>query len=164
MKQIKLAFLSTILVIGIFACTSDDATDKVTTNIEISKQKNINDDILKVAEQMPRFPGCENEATEEEKDKCAKTKMLEYIYKNIEYPKEARENEIEGMVVIQFVVSEKGEITDVKIVRDVGGGCGLESEKVVKSMNDMPEKWTPGKQDGQNVKVLYTLPVKFKLE
>lgn len=122
------------------------------------------EEIFKVVEQMPRFPGCEDKGTDKEKEDCAKKKMLEYIYKNLKYPAIARENGIEGQVVLQFVVDKNGSITDTKILRDISGGCGEAAEKVVKSMNDMGSKWIPGKQRGRPVKVLYTLPVKFKLE
>jgi len=90
--------------------------------------------------------------------------MLQYIYKNLKYPAIARENGVEGMCVLQFVVGTDGSVEDVKIVRDIGAGCGAAADVVVKGMNNLPEKWTPGKQRGRPVKVLYTLPVRFKLE
>jgi periplasmic protein TonB len=126
--------------------------------------KTVEDEIFKVVEQMPRFPGCEDKGTDKEKDDCAKGKMLEYIYKNLKYPAIARENGVEGQAVLQFVVDKDGSITDVKIARDPGAGCGAAAESVILSMNNMGKKWTPGKQRGRAVKVLYTLPVKFKLE
>ena len=114
---------------------------------------------------MPRFPGCEDmSGTNKEKEDCAKQKMLQYIYKNLKYPAIARENGVEGTAVLQFVVSETGKVVDVKVVRDSGAGCGDAAAKVVNAMNNLPQKWTPGKQRGRPVKVLYTLPVKFKLE
>ena len=124
----------------------------------------VDDEIFKVVEQMPRFPGCEDKGTDKEKDDCAKGKMLEYIYKNLKYPAIARENGVEGQVVLQFVVDKDGSIADAKIVRDIGAGCGAAAESVVVSMNNMGKKWIPGKQRGRPVRVLYTLPVKFKLE
>lgn len=127
--------------------------------------KPVEEEIFKVVEQMPRFPGCEDMAgTDAEKETCAKQKMLEYIYKNLKYPAIARENGVEGQVVLQFVVDKDGSITETKIVRDIGAGCGAAAETVVLGMNNMGKKWTPGKQRGRPVKVLYTLPVKFKLE
>ena len=124
----------------------------------------VEEEIFKVVEQMPRFPGCEDKKTDKEKDDCAKTKMLEYIYNNLKYPAIARENGVEGQVVLQFVVDKDGSIADAKVVRDIGAGCGAEAEKVVNGMNNMGKKWIPGKQRGRPVRVLYTLPVKFKLE
>ncbi|MCB9308672.1 MAG: TonB family protein [Lewinellaceae bacterium] len=122
------------------------------------------EEIFKIVEQMPRFPGCEDKGTDKEKDECAKTLMLQYIYKNLKYPAIARENGVEGQVVLQFVVDREGKISETKIMRDIGAGCGAAAESVVLGMNDMPQRWTPGKQRGRPVKVLYTLPVKFKLE
>ncbi|MBT8189802.1 MAG: energy transducer TonB, partial [Bacteroidia bacterium] len=122
-------------------------------------------EIFKVVEQMPRFPGCENvSGSDKDKENCAKEKMLQYIYKNLKYPAIARENGVEGMTVLQFVVSEDGSVKDINVVRDIGAGCGDAAKKVVEGMNRLPQKWTPGKQRGRPVKVLYTLPVKFKLE
>ena len=123
------------------------------------------EEIFKVVEQMPRFPGCEDiSGTDEEKKACAQKKMLEYIYKNLKYPAIARENGIEGMAVIQFVVGKDGSVKDAKIVRNLEGGCGEAALTVVDGMNNLPQKWTPGRQRGRNVKVLYTLPVRFKLQ
>lgn len=86
--------------------------------------------------------------------------MLKFIYDNIQYPGIARENGVEGTVVVQFVVEKDGSITDVKVIRDIGAGCGAEAMRVV---NKMP-KWNPGKQRGRPVRVQFNLPVKFKLE
>ncbi len=154
MKNVQLTLLAVILAIGISVF--------ITTGCQPEEPKN--PEIFKVVEQMPRFPGCEETGSEEEKQDCAKTKMLQYIYKNLKYPAIAREKGAEGMAVLQFVVTETGKIDDVKIVRDIGAGCGDAGKKVVLAMNNLPERWTPGKQKGQPVNVLYTLPIKFKLE
>ena len=122
------------------------------------------EEIFKVVEEMPRFPGCENEATTEAKKACADKKMLEFIYKNIKYPAIARENGIEGNVVITFVVEKDGVIKDARVVRDIGGQCGQEALRVVNLMNEQNIKWAPGKQRGRPVRVQFNLPVKFKLE
>ncbi len=119
------------------------------------------DPIYKVVEEMPRFPGCEElNGSAKEKEECAKQKMLEYIYKNLTYPANARNNGVQGMCVLQFIIGKDGKITDGKTVRDIGAGCGDEALRVV---NTMPN-WIPGKQKGEAVRVQYTLPVKFKLE
>lgn len=122
-------------------------------------------EIFRVVEEMPRFPGCENIAgTKKDKKACAEKKLLEFIYSNIRYPAVARENGIEGTVVVQFVVDEKGNVSSVETIRDIGGSCGEEAIRVIRLMNDLPEKWSPGKQRGLPVKVAYILPVKFKME
>lgn len=123
------------------------------------------DEVIFIAEQMPRFPGCEEiDGSNKEKEACAKRKMLRYIYENLDYPIMARENRIEGMSVIQFVVGKNGEVRDIKILRDTGAGCGNAAYQVVQDMNNLPERWTPGKQRGKPVSVRYTLPIKFKLK
>jgi len=123
------------------------------------------EEVFMIVEQSPRFPGCEDISGDKAaKEACATKKMLEYIYGNLKYPAIARENGIEGQVVIQFVVAKDGSIEDINLVRDLEGGCGEAALKVVRGMNSLPQKWTPGKQRGRAVKVKYTLPVKFKLE
>lgn len=123
------------------------------------------EEIFKVVEEMPRFPGCEEMAgTIAEKKACADKKMLEFLYENLRYPQVARENNISGTVVIQFVIDQNGEIKDARVAREIGATCGLEALRVVKLMNEMPQKWTPGKQRGRAVKVLFSLPVRFVLK
>jgi protein TonB len=61
-------------------------------------------------------------------------------------------------------VDKGGNVTETNIVRNIGAGCGEAALEVVEAMNNMPQKWTPGKQRGRAVKVLYTLPVRFKLQ
>ncbi len=113
-----------------------------------------------MVEYMPRFPGCEDHGLmKEEKYKCAEKSMLQFIYSNIKYPHIARENGIEGTVAIQFVVGKDGAITDLKIAKDIGGGCGAEAARVLKMM----PTWIPGIQQGNKVKVRYTIPVKYQL-
>lgn len=122
------------------------------------------EEIFKVVEEMPRFPGCENLATTDERKACADKKMLQFIYDNIQYPAIARENGIEGTVVVRFVVETDGSIKHTEVVRDIGGRCGEEALRVVTLMNNMPQKWTPGRQRGKPVRVWFNLPVKFILE
>jgi protein TonB len=125
-----------------------------------------NDDLPHIrVEQMPRFPGCEDiSGSNAEKYKCAEKKLLEYIYQYVKYPAMAREAGIEGPVVVRFVVEKDGSISSPQIIRDIGGGCGVEVNRVVASMNSMDNLWTPGKQRGIPVRVQFTLPVYFKLK
>lgn len=121
------------------------------------------DPIFKVVEEMPRFPGagCENsELAPAAKQECAAKAMLEFIYKNLKYPKAAREAGVEGTAVVSFVVDQSGEIRDAKIVRSTGGGC---DEEVLRLVGEMPD-WIPGKQRGQAVNVQFNLPIRFKLD
>jgi protein TonB len=96
---------------------------------------------------MPDFPGGEDA-------------LNAYLSKNIKYPKQANENGVQGRVVLQFVVNEDGDISDIKVVRGIGSGCDQEAMRVV---NSMP-KWKPGKQNGKAVKVSFSLPILFELE
>jgi len=123
------------------------------------------DEEYKVVETMPRFPGCEKDNLPmDELLSCAQTKMLEFIYRNLRYPAEARENNIDGMVVAQFVVLKNGDIGQAQITRDIGSRCGNAVLWIVNRMNYTCDKWVPGMQDSKPVKVLFTLPVRFKLE
>lgn len=122
------------------------------------------EEIFRIVEQMPRFPGCEDKGSKEEKDKCAQQQLLEFIYANIKYPAIARENGVEGTCVVSFVVEKDGKVTDASILRDIGAGCGEEALRVVNLMNKEGKRWTPGKQRGRSVRVQFTLPVKFKLQ
>lgn len=122
------------------------------------------EEIFVIAEDMPRFPGCEHLGTKAEKEACARDNLLKFIYENIEYPPIARENGVEGTVVISFVVEKDGVVRDTKIVREIGGGCGEEALRVVELMNTSGKRWIPGKQRGKPVRVMFNLPVKFKLK
>ncbi len=109
---------------------------------------------------MPTFPGCAHIADKAERRTCVDQKLLEFVYSNIKYPVLARENGVQGLVVVNFVVEKDGSITDIQIVRDIGAGCGQEAVRIVKMM----PKWNPGKQRGRPVRVRFTLPIRFKLE
>jgi len=83
----------------------------------------------------------------------------QFIGNNLHYPEAARKNNIEGRVVVRFVVHEDGSIGDVSVLRGIGGGCDEEAKRVV----SMFPNWQPGKQGGKPVSVYYTLPIMFKL-
>jgi len=122
------------------------------------------DEIFKIVEQMPRFPGCEDMVgTNEERKQCADQKLYQFLYKHIQYPTLARENNIQGNVVIAFVVNKDGSIVDAQVLREPGAGCGEEALRVINLINDMNIKWTPGKQRGKPVRVQFILPIKFAL-
>lgn len=123
------------------------------------------DEEFKVVESMPRFPGCEKmNVSDEEKEKCAQESMLQFVYKNLRYPSEARENNIEGMVVSQFTILKNGDIGQARITRDIGSRCGNAVLWIINRMNYTCDTWVPGQQRGKPVKVFYTFPVRFKLE
>lgn len=82
-----------------------------------------------------------------------------YLSRNIKYPKEARDNNIKGRVTIGFIVEKDGTLTNVKLVRGIGGGC---DEEAVRAMSVSP-KWNPGLNSGKPVRVRYSIPVAYAL-
>lgn len=86
--------------------------------------------------------------------------LYTFLSENIRYPYLAMESGIQGRVYVTFVVEKDGSITDVKVVRGIGGGCDEEAVRVVKAL----PKWNPGKQRGRPVRVLYSVPVNFTLD
>lgn len=113
-----------------------------------------------IEETVPYFPGCEHLPSSPEKRKCAERKMLEFLYSNLKYPKQARKKKCEGTVYISYVIEKDGSLSNQKIVRDIGCGCGEEALRVVKAMPN----WEPGTQRGRPVRVIFNLPIKFRLE
>ncbi|HPI53812.1 MAG TPA: M56 family metallopeptidase [Chitinophagaceae bacterium] len=88
--------------------------------------------------------------------------MMTYLSDNIKYPESAKKANIEGKVLVQFVVTKEGEIEEVKSARFPTNGEALRDE-AVRVVSNMP-KWKPGKVNGKNVKVNFALPVMFKLK
>ncbi len=143
--------------------------DSMMLNTKQEAPKNIvredDDEILIFAESMPVFPGCDNENYDkEEKRKCTELQMLTYVQKNLKYPALARENNIQGTVVVQFVIDKSGKMTDLKVRNTVGGNLSNAAMDVMKKMEEKAGLWTPGMQQGKQVKVKYNIPIKFKLE
>ena len=120
----------------------------------------LTDKVFKVVEDNPRFPGCEEFKDIAERKKCADEKMLDFIYTALKYPEEAKENGVEGMVVIKFIVERDGHLSNAEVVRDVGAGLGDEALRVVRGM----PAWIPGKRRNNPVRVQYNLPIKFSLD
>lgn len=114
----------------------------------------------RVVEEMPRFPGCEDISSLPDRDSCAIERMLGFIYKHITYPAVAQEKEIQGTVVVQFIVEKNGELSNIRVVREIGGGCGAEVLRVVKLM----PAWIPARLDSEPVRTQFNLPVLFRLE
>ncbi len=114
---------------------------------EIEEEDVVEQEVFTIVEEMPSYPGGE-------------AKMYEYLGKNIKYPQIARESGIQGRVFVNYVVEPDGSVSNVKVLRGIGGGCDEEAMRVVKAM----PKWKPGKQRGKAVRVSYTLPVVFKLQ
>ena len=119
-------------------------------------------EVLKEVEEMPRFFSRECEALSDltERRNCSTNALLQFIYQEIKYPETARMLDVEGTIVITFIIEKDGTITDPTIVREIGGGCGAEGLRVVKLMPN----WIPGYQEGEPVRVQFNFPIKFKLD
>jgi protein TonB len=120
----------------------------VTANTNAVKAEKDKDGVYTKAEIMPVYPGNDQG-------------LSDYIASNIVYPEQAVDNSIEGTVKVEFVVDDKGDISDVKTIGNKLG-YGLE-EEAVKVVNKL-SKWTPGKVKGKNVKTRLTVPITYKLE
>jgi len=103
--------------------------------------------VYRVVDVQPEFPGGNNA-------------MYKYIGEHLQYPADAKAKKITGKVIAQFIVEKDGSVSTPTIVRDeVGNGA---TEEVIHLLNAMPS-WKAGQQDGKIVRVMYTLPVVFKL-
>ncbi len=100
-----------------------------------------------VVEQMPTFPGGDAE-------------LFKFLSENIRYPVIAQENGVQGRVIVRFVVTRKGDVDRIEVVRSVESSLDKEAIRIVKSM----PKWIPGRQNGESVSVWFTLPINFKLQ
>ncbi len=99
-----------------------------------------------IIEKMPTFPGGEEA-------------LMDFIGTNIRYPKYAQDHGISGRVFIKFVVMPDGSVSNVEVLKGIGGGCDEEAVRVVKMM----PKWIPAENDGEKVRVMFTLPINFRL-
>lgn len=107
----------------------------------------VEEEVFVVVEEQAEFPG-------------GLDSMYAYIVKNLKYPELAKEKGIEGRVFVQFVIEKDGSISNVKILRGIGGGC---DEAAVEMVKNMP-KWKPAKQRGKPVRCQFNLPIKFELQ
>ena len=103
--------------------------------------------VFDIVEQQPLFPG-------------GPAALMKYLSDHTKYPVVAQENGVQGRVTVQFVVEKDGSISDVHVLRGVDPSLDKEAVRVVKSM----PRWTPGKQNGINVRVNYRVPVLFRLQ
>lgn len=103
--------------------------------------------VFDIVEQQPMFPG-------------GQTALMKFLSEHTKYPVVAQENGVQGRVTVQFVVEKDGSISDVHVLRGVDPSLDKEAVRVVKSM----PRWTPGKQNGINVRVNYRVPVLFRLQ
>jgi protein TonB len=104
-------------------------------------------EVFVVVEEMPTFPGGEKS-------------LMEFIYANIQYPDIAKENNIQGRVILKFCVTYKGGVDQVQVLKGVDPSLDNEAIRVIKLL----PAWKPGKQGGKPVNVWYNVPVTFQLK
>ncbi|WP_304264656.1 M56 family metallopeptidase [Phocaeicola plebeius] len=146
-----------LLVAGNISCSQDasqteDAKEEVVAPVspeakEAPADSTAKEDVFMVAEQMPEYPGGMKE-------------MLKFLQENVKYPENAMKNNVQGRVIVQFVVEKDGTPTEFKVLRSVDPDLDAEALRVMKAM----PKWKPGMQKGQVVRVKFTVPVSFKLQ
>ena len=137
------------------AATFDQGTDNLEVVrtykdeiiVEEKKPEPVKEEIFTAVEQMPQFPGGEAE-------------LLKYIATHIKYPTMAAENNIQGRVVVKFVVKKDGNVGEVVVLRGKDPDLDKEAVRVVKTL----PRFIPGKMNGQSVSVWYNLPINFKLQ
>lgn len=113
----------------------------------VSEEKEVEEtEIFTVVEEAPGYPGGDEA-------------RMKYLQESMKYPTMARESGIQGTVYVTFVVEKGGNVTDVKILRGIGGGCDEEAIRVIKAM----PRWNAGKQRGKPVRVQFNMPIKFIL-
>lgn len=161
----KIAKLKLLLVLPVaailFVCFTFSANQKVIgqtpaiENLVTKTEKPIQDvkeekqeeKIFLIVENNAKFPGGEDA-------------RLKFIETKIKYPQEARKAGIQGVVYVTYVVEKDGSITNIKVLRGIGGGCDEEAVRVIKAM----PSWIPGTQRGEAVRVQFNLPIRFVLD
>lgn len=146
-----------LLVAGNISCSQDasqteDAKEEVVAPVspeakEAPADSTAKEEVFMVAEQMPEFPGGMKE-------------LLKFLQDNLKYPENAMKNNVQGRVIVQFVVEKDGTPTEFKVLRSVDPDLDAEALRVLQTM----PKWKPGMQRGEVVRVKYTVPVSFKLQ
>ena len=121
--------------------------NEVVVEDKAERPKEVVEQVFIAVEQMPQFPGGE-------------AALMKYLQSHINYPPMAAEINVQGKVIVQFVVDKTGKVGEVKVVRSVDKDLDREAVRVCKSL----PKFTPGRQNGQAVSVWYTLPVNFRLQ
>ena len=133
MKTIKLMIPVMLLMVVSFSVNGQNNEKK-------------NNVYFEEVDEMPEYPG-------------GKEGLFKFISENVQYPEKAKKEAITGKVFVSFVIDKDGSVTDVKIARSVNPELDDEAVRVVKKL----KKWTPGKKDGEVVKVGFTMPIKFAL-
>lgn len=149
-SRLRILYVLPVSLIAVAALATPGSPEKELREYRKSYEQQLPDsvvnEVFEVVEQLPEFPG-------------GMVGLMEYLRRNIKYPASAKENNIQGRTLIQFIVSEDGSITDPEVIKSLEPECDKEALRVI---SDMP-RWTPGMQRGEAVSVRYTVPVMFRL-
>ncbi|MEQ8809375.1 MAG: M56 family metallopeptidase [Imperialibacter sp.] len=138
--KLMLPVMGFAMVFGVISCENAGRED------ELPMPGNLPGDVYAKVDKMPVSDG-------------GMATFYQHIGKNVQYPQAARKENVQGKVFVQFVVDKEGNITDVQVIKGLGGGL---DEEVIKVVQSSP-KWLPGSQNGKNVNVRMILPITFKL-
>jgi TonB family protein len=127
--------------------TTKPATTAPATVVPASTADDNNPYVL--AQKMPEYPNGGSEG------------MIEFIQEHLEYPMTEKQADIQGTILMQFIVEKDGSLSDIKAIKSVPNGENLEKE-AARVIRMMP-KWKPGMQDGYNVRVYKNVPFYFVL-
>jgi TonB family protein len=136
-----------VLTISLLTVSAFGPKESSESRADKTKSEKIHGKVYEQVEQMPEFPG-------------GQTELINFLMKSVKYPEESMNKRIQGKVFVSFVISKKGSVLNTKIERGVDPLLDAEALRVV---NSMPN-WTPGKENGKNVAVQFTLPISFKLQ
>jgi len=153
LKEIRqqIAVMLLIIATTFAACTTLQYGGYKQSNVTISKMERGENDaaeeeLIMIVEKTPEYPGGDEA-------------RLKFIQDNFVYPEEAKEKQIEGTVYVGFTVEKDGSISDIKVLRGIGGGCDEEAVRIISMMPN----WKPAQQRGKEVRVIYSMPIRFKL-
>ena len=135
-----------IIAAAMLSLNADAAN--ISENLQIMNTAAVtDDDVVEKPDVLPEFPG-------------GMEAMMAFIGNNTKYPAEALKKQVQGKVIVQFVVTKEGYIRDMEVISKTPEILNKEALRVVKSM----PRWKPGKKDGKLVNVKFVLPVAFKLQ
>ena len=117
--------------------------------------------IFTVVEKMPLLLSCDSlDIPYYEKMRCSEKEVSIYVSKNFQYPLDARNANVQGLVVVKYVINTDGSVGEMEIIKSVHPALDEEALRLLKAM----PAWSPGYQKGKAVRVSYHFPVKFKIQ
>ncbi len=121
--------------------------------------------VLRKADVMPQFPGCDKykeRVNAEQIEMCSTNMMMDFIQRNLVYPKTSKDAGVKGVGGVEFTVNTDGTVSDIKIFRSLDKDCDQSIINTIESMNRMSHKWTPGMNQGSPVAVRLAIPVNME--